>query len=567
MPTDTTLVATGPRKESNPQAQPFRAPFVERGSLRLFVRRDRFLSDWRGSIAALVSRSDPASSHAVNHFLHCVNLARTRFSGRSLGASFLLHCCAIALAIYLPQAIPAHASPLAEEPAFTGKIYYRVPVVPAPKLPRIAPTGPGGRPGAGSVAVRLPALGSTVRRPNMVIVSRPVHPDNFHQTIFQPSSPPDLKITTDQKVPNIVFGQALQRLKAPLDPNNAKPSMTNRQISAVEAPSLSPGTQKSPLTSLLPPSETQPRLAIPVSGGGGPIQRTVANSGDPSGGNSDAAGLVALGVDPSGSADQVSLPPGNRWGEFSIAPPGTENGSPGGDPNGTRSGGTGAGTSAGDASTGVGHGNTGGGGGASGTAGPVSVSGSGTGGDGGMLDPTLPVNMIYPVAAPPLNIRRNTLVISAGPIGGGGLNVYGALKCGKIYSIFLPMPGRNWSMQYCDNSADAKTVSPAGYTAVIKLENPLLPPDVEMAHRYDFKRTPVPIEKAHRSIVLKGIIGTDGAVQHVVVYQGVTDRMDEAARLAFSKWHFKPAMRNGKPVEVQILVGIPSEKGDDRINR
>jgi Gram-negative bacterial TonB protein C-terminal len=544
-----------------------RLPFVERGSLRLFVRREPFLADWRGSIAALVSRPAPKSSHSVNHFLHCVNLARTRFSGRSLGASFVLHCVLVALAIYVQQVIPANASPLNDAPAFTGKIYYRVPVVQAPKLPRLAPTGPGGRPGAGSSVVRLPALGSTVRRPNMTIVSRPVHPDNFRQTIFQPSSPPDLRITTEQKLPNIVFGQALERLKAPLNPNNTKPSLTNRQFSAVEAPSLSTSSQKSPLMSFLPPSDTQPRLAIPVSGGGAPIQRTAANSGDPAGGNSDVAGLVVLGVDPAGSSAQVSLPAGNRWGQFSIAPPGADNGSPGGDPNGSASGGTGSGSSAGDASTGVGHGTSGGGGGNSGTPGPLSVSGSGTGGSGGMLDPSLPVNMIYPVAAPPLNIRRNTLVISAGPIGGGGLNVYGALKCGKIYSIFLPMPGRNWSMQYCDSSGDAKTVSSGGYTAVLHLENPLLPPDVDLSHRFDFKRVPVPVEKAHRSIVLKGILGVDGTVQHVVVYQGVTEKMDEAARLAFSRWRFKPAMRNGKPVEVQILVGIPPEKGEDRVSR
>jgi Gram-negative bacterial TonB protein C-terminal len=560
-----TLLATESTRK--PPASESRLPFVERGSVRLFVRRERFLSDWRGSIAALLSRPDARSSYTANHFLHCVNLARTRFSGRSLGASFVLHCVLVALAVYVQQVIPANASPLNEAPAFTEKIYYRVPVVPAPRLPRLIPAGPGGRPGAGSAALRLPALGSTVRRPNMTIVSRPVHPDNFRQTIFQPSSPPDLKITTDQKLPNILFGQALERPKAPLDPNATKPTLTNRQYSQVEAPSLSPSSQKNQLMSFLPPSETQPQLAIPVSGGGAPVQRTAATSGDPSEGNSDAAGLVALGVDPAPASTQFTLPAGNRWGQFSIARPGADNGSPGGDPNGSANGGSGAGSSAGDASTGVGHGASGGGGGTAGTAGPVSVTGSGTGGSGGILDASLPANMIYPVAAPPLNVRRNTLVISAGPIGGGGLNVYGALKCGKIYSIFLPMPGRNWSMQYCDSSANAHLASSGGYTAEVHLENPLIPPDVEMAHRYDFKRIPVPVEKAHRSIVLKGIIATDGTVEHVTVYQGVSDKMDEAARLAFSKWHFKPAMRNGKPVEVHILVGIPPEKGEDYLNR
>jgi hypothetical protein len=35
--------------------------------------------------------------------------------------------------------------------------------------------------------------------------------------------------------------------------------------------------------------------------------------------------------------------------------------------------------------------------------------------------------------------------------------------------------------------------------------------------------------------------------------------MDAAAKLAFSKWTFKPAMKAGKPVGVDILVGIPSD--------
>jgi Gram-negative bacterial TonB protein C-terminal len=51
------------------------------------------------------------------------------------------------------------------------------------------------------------------------------------------------------------------------------------------------------------------------------------------------------------------------------------------------------------------------------------------------------------------------------------------------------------------------------------------------------------------------------------VYQGVAPEMDEAARIAFSRWHFQPAMRDGKPVEVDILVGIPPLAGEDRVSR
>lgn len=201
--------------------------------------------------------------------------------------------------------------------------------------------------------------------------------------------------------------------------------------------------------------------------------------------------------------------------------------------------------------------------------GPVSISGEGAAGNGGggSLDGAHLSAMVFPVEAAAPTLRKNALVISAGPIGGGGTSVYGALNCGKIYSIFLPMPGKNWSLQYCNKLVtDSKTL-PEVNSNVIHLDAGLVPPYVDLAQRFDFKRIPVPVEKSHRAIVLKGVIAVDGTVQRLVVYQGVIPDMDEAARIAFSRWHFKPAMRDGKPVEVEILVGIPPLADEDRVNR
>jgi hypothetical protein len=176
------------------------------------------------------------------------------------------------------------------------------------------------------------------------------------------------------------------------------------------------------------------------------------------------------------------------------------------------------------------------------------------------------MNMVFPVPRS-IATRRNTFVVSAGPVGGGGLNVYGALHCGTIYSIFLPMPGKNWSLQYCEKPAAPQKSATEAPRTVLHLEKPLVPPDVDLTQRFDFKRLPLPVDNAHRSIILQGIIAIDGTVQHVMVHQGVLPEMDEAARLAFSRWVFKPALRDGKPVEVEVLVGIPPLTEDDRINR
>ena len=546
-----------------------RAPFIERGALRTLVPRASFLANIWDSALVIASRTDAKPSLASHYFFRSADVSRVGFSARHIGSSFLLHCSVLALLIYLPRALPAKASPLVTKQLHAERIYYRVPRLDPARMPRLAPAGPGGAPGSGSLKTLPPVLGSTATHPNLTIVSKPARPDNFRQTIYQPDSPPELKIPTELKLPNIVMGHPLEKPKQQLNPSDAKPAQSMRKSTVIEAPVISLNANPADALVPLPKSTTpHPLLPIPAAGGGAPIQRS-RNSAEGGSGEafSGGEGLLVVGVDPSDPSDQISIPGGNRWGEFSIAPPGGAAGSPGGDPNGTLGGGSNGGGSGGDGSTGTGTGGSGGGGGASGPAGPVSIAGSGqmSGQRGGMLDSALLNSMVYPVAAPALNIRKNSLVVSAGPIGGGGLNVYGALDCGKIYSVFLPMPRKNWSLQYCVKLT--QQMPSESRSTVIHLDKPLLPPDADLTHRFDFKRIPVAAEKSHRAIVLKGVIAVDGSVQQLVVYQGVTAELDEAARLAFSRWLFRPAMKDGKPIEVQVLVGIPPLAGEDHVNR
>jgi Gram-negative bacterial TonB protein C-terminal len=539
-----------------------RAPFTERGALRLLVRNDSLFTNWRDSIAALASRTRPRSSPRANYFLRRVDATRAHFDRRPLEASVLLHCSLVALVIYLPLALPAKPSPLLSTPQAAERIYYRARLLHSDDLPRLAPAGPGGRSGSGFRPASAPISGSTSQHPRITIVSKPVHPDNYRQTIYQPISPPELRIPTELKLPNLVSLPHLERPKAPIVPSDAKPILAQRPISAVAAPSIK-GRPADPQISLLKTSETQPsRPPFPTSGGGAPILNS--REGVAAGSSADAPDLVVVGVDPADATNQLTLAAGNRWGQFTLAPPSGILGSPAGNPNGVVGGGGAKGAMAGDESTGVGAGGSGGGGGIRATSGSVSIAGPNTtGARSGSLDSVLSNEMVYLVSAPVVKVRKNALVVSAGSIGGGTLNVYGALKCGKVYSIFLPMPGKSWSMQYCDKSASTQKTASDG---MLRLDTPLLPPDFDMAQRFDFKRIPVPAELSHRSIILKGVISVDGTVQRLVVYQGVIPEMDEAARSAFSRWKFQPAVKDGKPVEVEILVGIPPLAGEDRVN-
>jgi hypothetical protein len=531
------------------------------------VRRESASSGFWSSLRVVFGRTKFSSLRSPVSLFRTAGPARSRFPGRPVGASLLLHCSFIFFVIYLPHMLSRDQHSV--EPTVSSRsevIYYRVSLSdPSKMLRHIAPAGSGARPGNGSLPDASPALGSTVSRWKLTIVSRPPHPDNSRQTIYQPASPPDLRITTEIKLPNIVLGKQPDSPRAPLNPSASKPTQATRQSPTEEAPSPAPTNPAATWLTELQPTVEQPHLLLPSASTAAPTRNSgssapAAAPTDPG----DSTALLAIGIDPSLPAPELAVPPGNRWGEFSISPAGGWPGSPGGSPNAAYGGNVGRGAG-GDVSTGVGPGHEGGGG-ASVTSSIESLSISGTGksaGGSGSLGPGFAASMVYPVPSAVLP-RRNSLVVSAGPVGGGGLEVYRALHCGKIYTVFLAMPAKNWTLQYCEqvkpSDAEAEVAAPKGSSStVIHLQPGIVPPDAES--RFDFRRLPVPPEKSGKLIVLKGTLLEDGTVSDLKIYQGILPEMDEAARLAFGRWKFKPAMRDGKALTLQILVGIPITAG------
>jgi len=466
---------------------------------------------------------------------------------------------------YLPWLIPARRTAFLAYSSEPQVIHYQLNILDRSKrLPRITPPGPGGHPGTGTPQLSFPVPVSEPAHASFSAVSKPVHPDNPRQTIYQLLSPPDLKILLDQKLPNIVVGSpaVVPKPQIHFNPNISKPNPRIKRATSEPVPTVVINPVTATVVSLTDVSTPQPRLPVPTAmfanAAGTPVnvQRTSPTDGGvPQGTEGNA--LVVISSDPSGAISQLNLPAGNRWGDFAMASAGSQPGPPEAGSGATGGGGSPGNSSGGDASTGVGSGVAGGGGGKSGSSDALSIGGNkGTGGEPGSLEPSTIASMVYPVAAVALP-RRNALVVSAGPMGGGGLNVYGALHCGKIYTVFLPMPGKGWTLQYCRSGAPESQATVPDRSNVIHLEQALVPPDAEA--KFDFRRLPVPQEKKLKMIVLKGVINEEGTVTDLHIYQGIVPQMDEAARVAFGRWKFKPALRGGKPIPVEILVGIPPE--------
>jgi len=536
-----------PRTSTRSGAQP-RAP-------RFLVPRDREFLSWWGALKALC-RPTRLHLYTTPVRLFRVPVAKFRFTGRAFTVSVLLHFAGILLLPYLPS--PSFLRERSGEvvPAESGRIYYHLTKMDLSQtLPRIVVAGPGGHSGNDLEASLSPMLGSTAVHPKITIVLRPPRQNNTRQTIYQSAAPPDLRITMDLKLPNVI----VETVKAPrpqihFNPYDSRPTQTLKSLIAEPAPTLTANAGSSPIP-LSEITTAQPQLPLPppspAESGKGDKTAALADGELPSGKQGSA--LVIVGTDPTQGESLLALPAGNRWAELSISPtlgPGSPRGGHAGTSKPSKVAGAG-----GDASMGMGPGRSGGGGGSSSDGGTMSITG-GIGEGLNAIDPLLPMNMIYAVPASVLP-RKNSLVVSAGPMGGGGLALYGALRCGKIYTIFLQMPGKSWTLQFCQAKEQPATKAPVGRSAIVKLEQGLLPPEAET--RFDFRRSPLPPENKGKLIVLKALIREDGTVDQVQVYRGLLPPMDEAARLAFLRWKFKPATIEGRPVSVEILVGIPSD--------
>jgi hypothetical protein len=478
-------------------------------------------------------------------------------------------------------------------------------------LPVIKPAGTGGVAGSSENTVRVVLQAATVEHPKVTIVLNPLKPDNKRQAISQQIAPPDLKIQMEQKVPDIIMAETPTIAKPNVDMTmhqpNAPTDMRNHQVDAappmaanipelsfkitqniakpnldmtmhqpngstishdhpVDAPAVAANAPE--LSFKITSTVQQPQMPVSYFGsssmqaphgnksGGSASSASSASSANPTG---DAnGGVIVMSVDPGTFSQLASLAQGNRYAAIAIAPAKEGLGSPGGSPNGTPGGGTGGPGNGGDGSSAVCPGHSGGGGG--GTEGPLRATLSAVGGSGKtggvdankLLGKVLP-STVYAIATS-TKIRRAPLVVSTGPIGGGGLDVYGALPCGKVYTIFLPMPGKSWVLEYCAHQGgEIKSAQPAG--GVVQMEVGLLPPTADQ--QFDFHRLTVPEKDADKLIVLRGLIDKDGSISEVHVFQGVQPEMDAVAALAFSNWKFKPAMRSALPISVDVLVGIP----------
>lgn len=424
------------------------------------------------------------------------------------------------------------------------------------------------------------------------IRSTPERPDNSTQTILNPPHPNILPHSADVPLPNLVINTPVlqsppvtglaPKLTVPdftVTPVAPAPDVTQvrqaklKEILKTDVIHPAPDVKRRHLTELDVMAETEPKLdapSIPILpsrekmntpevGNVAPVAPPVSTA-DLSHGRQAAGQLMALSLRPSVAEKEIKVPDGSRKGVFEAGPTGRpgaagtpEVASASGEKGAGGAGGEQPGSGAGKGATGAtgANGSTAGGSGKdTGAGSPAGISITGgtlKPGDSAVVGakrpaPDAPRQMA--AVRPPADIPRP----SSYPPPTEGKVEDRVFNGRKYYSLAINLPnlssaGGSWIIRFAQKKDDHRAGDLTSPVAVTKVD-PAYPSDL--------------IDREVEGVVvLHAVIGADGRVSDISVLDGFNDQLDENAKKALSQWKFRPATRNGEPVDLEAVVQIP----------
>jgi TonB family protein len=278
----------------------------------------------------------------------------------------------------------------------------------------------------------------------------------------------------------------------------------------IAAPTVVPPSQSTTARNLTALATAAPPQAVvpppePIASGDDTLSRSMGQ-------------LLALNVRPQPPSGPLSVPEGNRLGEFAAGPTGR----PGATARPEIAGG--------DSSAGHRSGNN-----------------------------SIPANTY--VAAPVAKPTANAVVVSPASIPVIKPNSPDRVDTSadrlereifgdrRRYAVRLSMPNLNssigsWIMRFARLNSQPGTEEDIGAPEPLHKVDPAYP--ASYVH-----------DRVEGTVVLYGVIRSDGSVGDVRILEGFDSVLDENARAALEKWRFRPGTRNGNPIDVEVVVRVP----------
>jgi TonB family protein len=333
-----------------------------------------------------------------------------------------------------------------------------------------------------------------------------------------------------------------------------RPRETRHRAESAAAPEVQLAEQRAADLNLLSTTSGPERPELQINAAGAPraAQRKQSSADDPApevaaqftAANGGAQALMALSANP-GPAAPVATPAGNLAARVAISPEGKQPGVPGGAADAKPNSGenSSAEHAAGGANS-VGVSITGG-------APKSAKTISGLGSAGRIVMPsTRPsysrVDAAREADEPSVRIGPPDFKLLA-----PGAKPEAIFARRRVYSLNVNMPNLNsatgsWILNF------AELRSNAGLQSGGELAEP------SPLHKVDPKYPPTLMaDHAEGEVILYAVIRKDGSVGEIQVVHGIDELLDANAVRALAQWKFRPAERNGEPIDLEAIVHIP----------
>ncbi|MGH9691628.1 MAG: energy transducer TonB [Candidatus Acidiferrales bacterium] len=439
-------------------------------------------------------------------------------------------------------------------------VQIEVTYVPAQDLPLIFLAAPTSKPNAPAKKARAPETSSEQRgadayHPRQTILSVPVRVTHPRQTLIQPDAPPTAP-NIDAHLPNMVQWAPAETPKArlQLSPIKAAPRTRQLMVNDVAVPEV-PNSEKNPgpLDIGVAPVEN-PQVQMPMSATSAVAvqrKRQTDSAAAPDIGSTASSTdanlhrLIALSATPAPPVPEVSVPHENLAARVAISPERHKPERPGA----LERGSTGAESSSGVSPAGM-NGMKNAAGDADSLPAAVSIRG-GSSSSGAVATSARSKGRLNltPMPSASSNTRRGPSVVGAiDP----NVPPEKILSGKEVYTLDINLPNLtsatgswilNFAQLYEDDTPSYRR-GKLSRPAPIQKVDPKYPPELIKEH-------------VEGEVVLYAIIRKDGSVHNIQVVKGLDPQLDKNAVDALSQWKFRPAVRDGVPVDLEAVAYIP----------
>ena len=383
-------------------------------------------------------------------------------------------------------------------------------------------------------------------------------------TILQPEFAPDLAPTVPINLPEVFFWAPQTELpkfvKPFLMPGHVVRPTQPRLLDApprLEVPTAEPSAMAAPSLPLAPDAIraiTGPVLPVRTAFPEAEAPRTGV-SAEPAIG--DPTTVLSLAQAPSRLREFLTVPPGNQLGRVreagksgrisgELADEGEGGNEPGG--NGNKGGAAGSGREVSGAM-------------------PAAAA-AGKPGDPAAASPPAGAPTVAP-AAP--SVRTTALAAAAATriehpatgvfdvvVQSGGVEGFpesaGVLSGKPVFSAYIQAGGpKDWILQYCIPLGEDHTTEVSGPIVRLGSGAPLIAPYPRVTMR------PAVRPKPGRYVMVHGNITAAGKFEGLRILGATDPNETEIVLSVLEQWQFRPAMRDGAPLRVEILLAIPAE--------